>query len=481
MAELSQTMRPFASAAQGQVAVLGVLAAAVVGIGVALGGAGVVLAMIFLSCVYYFMGTRWERGVYGVLLYLPFSGIVTLALHPWKAPLLFKDVLFVLPAYLGFFVCLLLGRVSLRGLPLLPVGLMLALTFLAVVQIANPGVANLLMGLIGLKVWVFYLPLSLLAFALVTSEQDVFRLFRLLACLALIPASVGLAQVVLSLLFGHRPTMEAIYGSLAEPVTQNFVSFPIGGGWLPRIPSTFSFMTQYFGYIFAMLVPCFVVWRGDPSFWWRHAGRWIFMLVAFAGMLCGARTSFVFIPLLLILMFGFERGFAGFMRSGTYAGGLLVGAGVALGIGVSPMLQHVTQLFYIYAEQTAYGGLVQAITLAPLGIGTGTNTGSARYAVADPGAFFAIENYYAKACYELGLPGLCIVAGLFLSLAFVGYRIHRRLQRPSLRSCSAGLLAFVVAMICMGFKGWLIDLDPVNVYFWLFAGILLKLPLLDAR
>jgi hypothetical protein len=29
------------------------------------------------------------------------------------------------------------------------------------------------------------------------------------------------------------------------------------------------------------------------------------------------------------------------------------------------------------------------------------------------------------------------------------------------------------------FKGWLIDLDPVNVYFWLFAGMLLKMSVRD--
>jgi len=45
-----------------------------------------------------------------------------------------------------------------------------------------------------------------------------------------------------------------------------------------------------------------------------------------------------------------------------------------------------------------------------------------------------------------------------------------------LRSCSAAFLAFLVIMMVHSLKGWQIDIDPVNVYFWLYAGILLKLP-----
>jgi hypothetical protein len=33
-------------------------------------------------------------------------------------------------------------------------------------------------------------------------------------------------------------------------------------------------------------------------------------------------------------------------------------------------------------------------------------------------------------------------------------------------------------MLC-SFKAWLLDLDPVNVYFWFFAGVLASLPALD--
>ncbi len=50
-----------------------------------------------------------------------------------------------------------------------------------------------------------------------------------------------------------------------------------------------------------------------------------------------------------------------------------------------------------------------------------------------------------------------------------------------MRPCAAPLLAFFIAVALISFKGWLIDLDPLNVYFWVFAGALARLPSLDAR
>jgi hypothetical protein len=154
-------------------------------------------------------------------------------------------------------------------------------------------------------------------------------------------------------------------------------------------------------------------------------------------------------------------------------------AGAIFGIAFWHMYGVVGGLFSDYARSAAYGGLLQAIATAPLGMGTGTNTGAARYALADPDAFIGIENYYAKAVYELGMPGLLVVAGLFLTIIFISLKARRRMLTPDLRYGANALLAFLVAIFLISFKGWQIDLDPVNVYYWLFAGILLKLPVLE--
>jgi hypothetical protein len=182
----------------------------------------------------------------------------------------------------------------------------------------------------------------------------------------------------------------------------------------------------------------------------------------------------------LALVFLFDQGVPGLLAA--VCGTVVLtwtAAGAIFGIALWHMYGVVGGLFSDYARSAAYEGLVQAIATAPLGMGTGTNTGAARYALVDPDAFKGIENYYAKAAYELGMPGLLVVAGLFLTIIFISLKARRRMRTPDLRCGANALLAFLVAIFLSSFKGWQIDLDPVNVYYWLFAGILLKLPVLE--
>jgi len=426
---------------------------------------------------------RWQRGLYALLAYVPVAGVVSLGLSPWQGwpllnPVLYKDWFFVVPMYLGYLGFLVLRRERLPHLPTSVTLSLLALGLVVIAQMANPGVPNILTALIGAKVWLFYIPLYLLAYSLVTSSRDLWHLFRLLIVLAILPCAVGIAEYVLAQSLGYAATMNAIYGASAAQATQEYTSFQIGGGILSRIPSTFTFITQYFGFTLAMLVPCYVSWRSDPSIRWRKFARWVLLLVTVASFLSGARAAFVFVPLLLAFMYGLDRGFTGALRAALY---ICVSLSAMLSLArmtAKGMFEHVSELFLNYAVGPAYGGLYLAITSMPLGSGTGTNTGPARYAFIRPEFYLAIENYYAKAVYELGIPGLLVVLAVLAALVRLGLRNRRRLIGSPLRVPACALLAFILTMALNSFKGWLLDLDPINVYFWVFAGVLARLPAL---
>ena len=67
-----------------------------------------------------------------------------------------------------------------------------------------------------------------------------------------------------------------------------------------------------------------------------------------------------------------------------------------------------------------------------------------------------------------------------MAIMFAGFRARRTMATPPVfRCCSNAFLAFMIVVALNSFKGWLIDLDPVNVYYWLFAGILLKMSVWD--
>lgn len=197
--------------------------------------------------------------------------------------------------------------------------------------------------------------------------------------------------------------------------------------------------------------------------------------VILASFLSGARAAYVFVPILLLLIYLIDRGPVGMMRAAVIIPLLMLTAFHIAGIDPVAMFQMMFRLTTHYSDVIVYRGLVDAVANAPWGLGTGMNTGPARFAFYNPRSFIAFENYYAKAVYELGIPGLLIVVGLFSTLTVLGYKVHRRLGDPGLRSCSAAILAFIITMALNSFKGWQIDLDPINVYFWLFAGILFKL------
>jgi hypothetical protein len=89
------------------------------------------------------------------------------------------------------------------------------------------------------------------------------------------------------------------------------------------------------------------------------------------------------------------------------------------------------------------------------------------------------ESYWAKSVLELGIGGLVLVVIIFASILGRGLRVHRRLRDPGLRAVSAAILGLMVWAIAYNVKAQYLDFDPLNVYFWLFTGVLFKLAVLD--
>lgn len=80
------------------------------------------------------------------------------------------------------------------------------------------------------------------------------------------------------------------------------------------------------------------------------------------------------------------------------------------------------------------------------------------------------ENWYAKAALELGIPGLLAIAVALGALLWSLVRSLRRMDAGS-RRLAAPLCALLLVTAVALFKGPYIDLDPMNVYFWLLAGV----------
>ena len=115
----------------------------------------VVVVVVGLACAVY----SWRRSVRWMLYYMPFSGLLPLALYPHQAAgTLFKDAVFIGPAYVAAMLLWLCRREQFE-VPRVPRILFGAFTALVLVQAVNPRLANHLLGGIGAAVWLFYIPL----------------------------------------------------------------------------------------------------------------------------------------------------------------------------------------------------------------------------------------------------------------------------------------------------------------------------------
>jgi hypothetical protein len=436
-----------------------------------------------LFALWFVIFMRWTRGIELLLLYMPFAGAVTLWLAPNPAPLLFKDFMFVIPLYLAVAV---INPQALRHATIPPVLTALAATFAIIVllQLFNPRLPKLMVGLIGAKVWLFYLPMLYVGAAALRQPGGLVRILRLMTVVSVVPFVVGLTQYALANTMGYSEAIELFYGAAAQGATQGYSQFDFGAA-LYRIPSTFTFVAQYSGYCLAMIAVTYALTRLDPNRHWRVFARGVFALAIVAGLLSGARGNFVFIPFLLALIYVLDARITGGVAALVLLPAFLLAVLWFAGYDPLEIFGATQTLMGDYSAGLVLPSLTESVQKFPMGLGTGMNTGPARY-VLSPAELSAIsafgyESYYAKAVVELGIPGFFVVLALFAAVIFYGFKAHLAVRDRRLQSCSAALLAFLALISVHGLKGWLIDMDPVNVLFWLFAGMLLKLPVLASQ
>ena len=457
-----------------------------VGIAVGRGGSAYVGAAAAMAMGLALALTNWRWSVRALLVYLPFSGIPIILLYPnTAAPVLLKDFLFVIPAYVGFLVGCIADRRSV-AFPGAPTVLFALLALLVVFQALNPALPNVLVGAIGVKVWLLYMPLYYLGYHYLRSKDDLFRLFGLMSLVALVPAVIGILEALL-VSNGKSALVYSFYGDAAAATTQEFAQFNLeSGGSIRRVSSTFSFVTQYYIFTAAMGAVAYAWWRGALAGTRRASmGRAVWLTMIAAAFLSGARGAFLLIPLLVVLMTLIEHGRVRLSPSRLVAPAAALLAAVAVfGSGAWHILSFAVEVGRQEFADVFVNGFRSAFDLTLVGLGTGADTNAARYAFSEPTLFSAVngkwyESWYVKASLELGVAGLVLALLLLGTIVVRSWHSHRRLHDPRLRVVSASLIALLVWNLVYNVKGQYTDLDPMNVYFWLFAGMLAKLPQLD--
>jgi hypothetical protein len=451
--------------------------AAVAGAAAAAGLGFYVLVLVVFVAATAAAVLSWRRSLVWLLLYLPVSGLLPLLMYPHTGPgVLLKDALFVGPAYVGALVAAVRRRerFDVPGIPLI---LLACLSLLIVVEAFNPHLPRPFVGAIGVRVWLFYVPLIVLGYHFADRREQVQKLLKWMLVVAMIPCVLGIIEAVL-VYNGHAAAVYRLYGAAAAAATQDYTAFDFG---LTRIPSIFTFIAQYWLFSTATVALGYAAWRGnrnDRTMSWF--GPLAIGVAALASLTSGARAAFIFTPLLLVMIVLLERISLARLVKYVAASALAVLVSLeVLNIGAGP-LAHSTSSHTGFILSFFGQGLHFAEHHALWGLGTGIDTNQARYAFGNSLDYAVVyrslggvwyESWYLKAFIELGVLGVFLVICTVLALMRRCLLAHRETRDPELRSMSAAFIALFAWTAIYTVKTAYIDYDPLDVYVWLFIGM----------
>jgi hypothetical protein len=191
---------------------------------VALGVAASACAVMMLN--------NWRTGTFIFFAWVFFEDLARKYLGNNMAIYFGKDFL-VATVYLSFFLSCRRLQVQLFRPPF-RVPLLLFVWF-GVLQVFNPASTSFFFGLLGLKLYFYYIPLLFIGYALIKSEADLQRFFPFLMVLTLIVAGLGIAQAIL----GHTFLNPSVLPEEIRELSTGYRVAPISGVTVYRPNSVF--------------------------------------------------------------------------------------------------------------------------------------------------------------------------------------------------------------------------------------------------
>ncbi|AFZ25314.1 hypothetical protein Cylst_3149 [Cylindrospermum stagnale PCC 7417] len=444
-----------------------------------------------------------RQAMIAFIIYVPMGGTITYYLGNSPILQLAKDA-FYLPALIGLW-----QTCRKQGVPfIIPPGIktpllivlgccLLTLVFINGGQQFNPPSGGLMakasneiplgMGILGLKVFLGYVPLISCAYYLIRNQRDFLFLSRLQVTLTLICCGLGFIQYML-LLTGVCQGTRGLEGN-ALFVTSLDARCYFGGALLYspeegviRLPGTFVAPWQWAWFLISSTFFTFATGFSDPSIIWRLVSLGSLASVFINAVVSGQRIALALVPtcfVILLLLTGQIGNLKRFIPIGI---GLAVILGIAMVTNPTVVQDRTASFTDRWEASPPQEFIVQQFKEnwknvdGPIGSGLGRATNSARAM----GSTKLVETYYPKVLYEVGIVGVLTFLGLVTTLTIVAFKTYRQIKNRNYRTYGAAVWVFIL-FISYNTYYYPLDVDPVAVYYWFFAGVLFKLPLLDKQ
>ncbi len=467
--------------------IVGAILFAVAGpkLGIAGGGGILVVSMSYLYPI---------PALWAFLIYLPFSGTITYWIGGGSPIFQLAKDGFYFPALVALY-----KQWKRKNQPMIipkalkqPLIVLLAICILTLLLVNGSqqlkpegGDKPIIMGILGLKALIGYLPLITCAYYQIKDKKQLLMVTRLTVILAIICCLLGVVQYQFLVSgrckgTGHltgedlfKATLDAkclVGGSLVFSPAQNMI----------RLPGTFVAPWQWAWFLISNAFFTFATAFSDPSPLWRMIGLSGMAMVFLNAVISGQRIALALVPVVTIILLVLTGQVANLKRFIPIAAGLGLLLGVAA-VANPQFLQERIDSFVsrwnaspptdFISEQFGHTSEGQQ---GIFGKGLGRATNAARAF----GQTALIETYYPKMIYEIGPLGVGAFLYLVTTMTVVGFKSYRSIKDKNLRSFGASLWVFVL-IISYNTYYYPLDVDPVTVYYWYFAGVLYKLPEID--
>lgn len=467
-------------------------------LGLWVGAKGVILGIILVPLlVLSYRYPYW--GLLAFLIYLPFAGTITYAIagvfQAAGAKVTFNNAsyaLFQLAKDIFYFPALLaiviiprhwqIVRGKLRPWLIAIAILLVACLFSLMASFAGSSGRSPLVGLVGLKVMVGYMPWLLCGLYLINDRRCLLWVLRLWLVLILICCGLALIQYGL-LATGVCPGNVNLPDPISKRATLQAQCF-VGGSLLYnpakgllRLPGTFVAPWQWAWFLISSSFISYGARFIEPSALWRSLGGLAMAMVLVATLVSGQIAALIIVPaaFLLQLLLTEKR-----QRSLGIKLGLIALASLIVVTQIGFIQQRLAFLVSRWQYSPPFEFVVKQIKwilsdkLTVLGNGLGTTSSAARRL----GNIQLIEAFHAKILYEIGILGFLAFLGVIAITLWLTWQAYRSLQDPKLKQLGLCLWLFLV-LISLNPYYYPLMVDPVTVYYWLVAGILLKLPDLE--
>ncbi len=443
----------------------------------------------------------WRSGFLIFIAWLLFEDLLRKFLGNGTVLFFGKDVLAGI-TYLSLFRAKRLGRIAwFRPHFLVPFGLFFGLAF---IQVFNTWSPSILYGLLGLKLYFYYVPLMYVGYALLRDGRDLERFLIFSITLGLVIAFLGIVQSIVGLSFLNPTTLAPELRTLGNLTRVA----PISGLETPAPTSVFVSAGRFSAYMILVTIVA-MGGQGYLLLTQRRRAAYGFLGIGMAvvgAMQSASRGSIIYtIVSVLFLSAGFLWGAPWKWGQGrvlvkALRRALFVGAaGLLLMVELFPASIGANWTFYretLDPTSSAYElrnrvvdypllNLKQAFEHPrwPIGYGTGTASLGGQYIarlVTEKAPDISVENGWGTLIVEMGILGPILWILWTTVLLYQAWKVVRQLRQTVYFPIGLSIFWYMFLLLVPLSYGGMAPYQNfvMNAYFWILTGVLFRLPVL---